>query len=291
MVNKVNFLGHEVTRLIVGDNPMNGHSYIEDSITGLEMKKYYTAERIKATFKHIEEQGINGMLPLADPYITRLLWEYQNQGGNLKLIWQPYPPIGMDRSIRIIPKSLDTIGSYHQGTTTDLFFEKQDFDTIKENLKKMHETGKPVGLGTHYPEIIERSEEEGWEVDFYVACLQNARRGREGEESGFITGKEKQGLVFYPEDRPIMLNTLRKVNKPIVAFKIFAGGQMFEGKDENGVKEAIKGAYDEVFSALKPDDIAAIGVFQRDKDQIKQNIEIYNEWYNEKYNNSYGILN
>ena len=66
---------------------------------------------------------------------------------------------------------------------------------------------------------------------------------------------------------------------------------MFEGKDENGVKEAIKGAYDEVFSALKPDDIAAIGVFQRDKDQIKQNIEIYNEWYNEKYSNRYGILN
>ena len=46
-MNTVNFFGHQVSKLIIGDNPINGHSYIEDKIPGREMKEYYTAERIK----------------------------------------------------------------------------------------------------------------------------------------------------------------------------------------------------------------------------------------------------
>ena len=119
-------------------------------------------------------------------------------------------------------------------------------------------------------------------MDFYVACLQNARRNREGEQSGFITGKTKSGLIFYPDDRPIMLDTLKKVEKPVVAFKIFAGGQMFLKKTEEEKREIIKGVYEEVFTSLKPNDVAAIGVFQRDKDQAKENMDLYEAWYRGK---------
>ena len=80
-----------------------------------------------------------------------------------------------------------------------------------------------------------------------------------------------------------MLNTLKDVNKPIIAFKIFAGGQMLTDMPEYQVRQKIKDSYDEVFSALKPNDIGAIGVFQRDKDEAKEDIELYDEWYNEKY--------
>ena len=113
--------------------------------------------------------------------------------------------------------------------------------------------------------------------------MQNARRGRRGEQSGFLTGKTKEALIFYPEDRPLMLETLKKVEKPIIAFKLFAGGQMFVGKTHEQVRETIKGVYDEVFSVLKPNDIGAIGVFQKDGDQVRENYELYEEWYKEKY--------
>ena len=82
-----------------------------------------------------------------------------------------------------------------------------------------------------------------------------------------------------------MLETLKKVEKPIIAFKIFAGGQMFLGKTQEEKRKLIKGAYDEVFSVLKPDDLAAIGVFQRDSDQIKENADLFDEWHREKYGN------
>ncbi len=67
-------------------------------------------------------------------------------------------------------------------------------------------------------------------VDFYMACMQNTRRNREGEQSGFITGKTKQNLIFYPKDRPVLPETLKRVAKPVIAIKIFAGGQMFLAK-------------------------------------------------------------
>ncbi|MBR5445131.1 MAG: hypothetical protein IKV57_03350 [Clostridia bacterium] len=276
-MEKVNFFGHSVTRLIIGDNPMNGHSYITYQTPGAEMKSYYTAEKIKAAYRHLEETGYNTMLPLADPYIIRLLQEYQTEGGNLQCIWQPFMPMDQQVSMREL-KTLNTIGIYHQGTTTDYLYETGNTEKIRNNLKMWRELGVPVGLGTHYPEVIELSESEGWDVDFYVACLQNARRGRTGEESGFLTGKSKTGLVFYPEDRPIMLNTLRQIQKPVIAFKIFAGGQMFFGLDKTQIREKIKSVYEEVFSVLKPDDMAAIGVFQRDEDQILENYQLYEEW-------------
>ena len=138
--------------------------------------------------------------------------------------------------------------------------------------------GIPVGVGTHRSDVIEKCEEEGWGADFYVRCMYNARRNREGDESGFITGKSKQGLQFRPDDRAEVLEHLKKIDKPIIAYKIFAGGQMFINKTPEEKKAAIKDAYNTVFTALKPDDFAAIGIFQKYSDQLTEDVEIFNEW-------------
>lgn len=280
-MNTVDFFGHKITKLIIGDNPMSGHSYIEDKTSGAEMKRFYTAEKIKETLKHIEEVGFNAMLPLGDPYMVRLIKEFEADGGNLKYIWQPYMPMNQTVSMRQM-KEVNTIGIYHQGTTTDNLYESGNIDAIKENIKMWRELGTPVGLASHVPEVIARCEDEDWGADFYLASLHNARRGREGEASGFLTGKTKSHIKFYPEDRPIMLDVVRQIKKPIIAYKIFGGGQMFIGKTEEEKRELIKGVYDEVFTALKPNDLAAIGVFQRDIDEVKENYELYEEWYNSK---------
>ena len=72
-----------MSKLIVGDNPFNGHSYVEDEVGGNEMLEYYTAEKILEALFKIEENGYNTMLPLADPFILRLLKEYQRTGGKM----------------------------------------------------------------------------------------------------------------------------------------------------------------------------------------------------------------
>ena len=80
-----------------------------------------------------------------------------------------------------------------------------------------------------------------------------------------------------------MLETLKKIKKPIIAFKLFAGGQMFLHKTEEEIRALIKGAYQEVFPVLKENDLGCIGVFQRDKNQVKEDADIFNEWCAEYY--------
>ena len=196
-MNYVDFFGHKVSKIIVGDNPMTGHSYIEDKTTGYDMLSYYTAENIKKTLKHMEELGINTMLPLADPYMVRVIYEYQRSGGNIQTIWQPYMPMNQDVSMREIKMRsvLNTIGIYQQGTSTDYNYEIGNINEIKENIKKFRELGVPVGLGTHLPEVIEKAEEENWGIDFYMACMYNLRRKREGFCSPCHPGPDTRNSV------------------------------------------------------------------------------------------------
>ena len=278
----VDFFGKQVTKLIVGDNPFNGHSYVLDWVGREEMKEYYTAEHFKESLREIEKNGFNTMLPLADPYVLRILKEYEREGGKLQYIFQPYVPMDQEVSLRQM-EELNCIGIYTQGSTTDYLFETGQEEEILKYLKTYRQLGVPVGLGTHRPELIEKAEREGWEVDFYMACMQNGRRNRAGEKSSFITGKSKADLVFHPDDRPVMLETLKKIKKPIIAFKLFAGGQMFLHKTEEEIRALIKGAYQEVFPVLKENDLGCIGVFQRDKNQVKEDADIFNEWCAEYY--------
>lgn len=278
----VNFFGHQITKLIVGDNPFNGHSYILDKVDREEMKEYYTAEHFKESLREIEKNGFNTMLPLADPYVLRILKEYEREGGKLKYIFQPYVPMDQEVSMRQMLE-LNCIGIYTQGSTTDYLYETGQEEEIHKTLKMYRSMGVPVGLGTHRPELIEKSEREGWDVDFYMACMQNGRRNRAGEKSSFITGKTKADLIFHPDDRPVMLECLKKITKPVIAFKLFAGGQMFLGKTEEEIRTLIKGCYEEVFSVLKPDDLGCIGVFQRDKNQIQEDADLFKEWCAEHF--------
>lgn len=282
-MNYVDFYGKKVSKLIVGDNPITGHSYITYRITGAEMVDYYTTENVLKLLFEMEELGINTMLPLAHPYILRVLGEYKRAGGKMQFIFQPYVPMNQIVSMREMA-ALEPIGIYHQGTTTDYNHETGNDAATLEQIKKFKEMGIPVGVGTHRPDVIQTSEREGWEVDFYMACMHNGRRGREGEPSGFLSGKTKDTLSFFPKDRPIMLETLKTVEKPIIAFKIFAGGQMLVDKEPAEKRQIIKGVYEEVFPALKPNDFAAMGVFQKNEDQLRENVSIYNEWYEESKN-------
>ena len=271
-----NFCGHEITRLILGDNPFNGYTYIADDLPADELLDYHTEENMIASFMEAERCGINTMVPMADPFVMRTLRHYQQRGGTMNLIFQPYMAVDLGMNINMM-KKVNPIGIYHQGTTTDNLYEAGKVDQIKENLKKIRESGVLVGLGTHRPDVIELAEEEGWDVDFYMACLQNARLSRKGVPGSYITGPTKQDLLFFPEDRAIMLDLISRVSKPCIAFKIFAGGQVFHGKPESETPNIIKEVYREVFSKLKPCDVAAIGVYQGRKNQIEENVRLFEE--------------
>jgi len=166
------------------------------------------------------------------------------------------------------------VGIYHQGGTLDYLDEEGKTDEIHERINLLRKTGVKVGIGTHVPETLLRAEKENWDVDFYMTCMYNARRTQRGEKSGFITGKTKE-LVFYPEDPPFMSEAIKAVKKPCIAFKIFAGGQIFYGKNApEEVSAAAENAIKYTFENIKPQDIICVGVYQKDKNQLKENADI-----------------
>ena len=272
MIPTVDFFGTRITRLILGDNPFNGHSYIPEIHDGEEMMDYYTADNcIRALFE-AEESGINAYMALADPFILRVIRQYRKEGGKMKILFQTYPAIELETNLWMMEKC-EPIAIYHQRGTADYMYEMGDIDGLSKRIKLIKNTGLPTGLGTHVPEIVLQAEEENWGVDFYMTSLYNARKTQRGQQSGFITGKPKH-LVFYPEDRFLMFDVIKKVNKPCIAFKIFAGGQVFYNKPEEEIPAIVEGVFRETFENIKPNDLVCIGVFQKYKNQIKENTDI-----------------
>lgn len=277
MLKTVDFFGTSITRMIIGDNPVTGHSYIEELIPGSDMKEWYTTEKTVEMYFHAEELGFNTMLPLAREDVFTALREYRRLGGKMNLIFQPcMAGTTIERNIEDM-MALDPIGLYHQGTNTDYMMETGAKETILKDLELYHATGLPIGLGTHVPETVLTAEREGWDVDFYMACLYNARRDRRGEPSGFLSGKSKKGLVFYPEDRFDMFRVIRSVPKPFIAYKVLAGGQIFLSKTPEEYRDTAKQYIAEAYENVKPGDVLCVGVFQRDKDQLGEEAAIVRE--------------
>jgi hypothetical protein len=279
MMKTTDFYGTQISRLILGDNPFCGHSYIADEHSGGEMMDFYTAQTVIKTLFEAESHGINTYLALADPFIIRVLRQYRNEGGKMHIIFQSYPPVELEVNIHQM-MGCDPIAIYHQGGTLDLMCEEEKTDELLKRLELIKASGVRAGLGTHVPETVVRADGEGWGMDFYLTCLYNARRTQRGQQSGFITGKPKE-LVFYPDDPPYMYEAIKKTKKPCVAFKIFAGGQVFSGKKPDETHAITESIFKEVYANIKPCDAACIGVFQKFSDQLKTDADIAKQVMNE----------
>jgi len=76
------------------------------------------------------------------------------------------------------------------------------------------------------------------------------------------------------EDRPEMFKVVRQVQKPCIVFKVLAGGQIFYDKTPAEIPGVVEATFRETFANIKPTDLATVGFFQRDTDQLKENAEI-----------------
>jgi len=273
-MTKINFFNHKITRMIIGDNPINGHSYIEDIITGKEMKDYHTPEKIAELFLKCEEIGFNTILPLATPVNISILKKYRAQGGKLHIIFQPYVLTPLAQNV-VEMMEVSPIATYYNGY--DLLIETGEIETLQNNMEILKKTGLPIGIASHVPEHIELAENNNYGADFYMTCLYNTRRERKGELSGFLSKKSKIDIKFYPEDRFKMFKVIKKVQKPCIAYKVLAGGNIFRDTPRAMYEETVEKYINEVYQNIKPGDAACLGVFQRDFDQLSMNARIFNK--------------
>ena len=271
MLPTADFLNNKITKLILGDNPFIGNSYVPDTYPRKEMYDYYTAGKVLEAFFMAEECGINTYMCLANPFLIRVFQQYRKEGGRMNIMFQTYPPMDLKASISQMMEC-EPIAIYHQGSTLELFLEEGKKDELLERLALIKSAGVYTGLATHVPEIVLQAERENWGLDFYMTCVYNYRNQRKGQPSSFFNSNAApKYIVFYPEDPPKMYKVIREIKKPCIAFKIFAGGQVFNNKKEEEIPGVLENVYTEVFSSIKPNDIVCVGVYQKFKNQLNEN--------------------
>ena len=251
----------EVSRLIIGGNPFSGVSH-QNPETDLVMKRYFTTARIKETLRSAEERGITAFIGRADRHITRLLFEYWNEGGKIRWIAQTCPE--MVSTARSIEDALSegAAACYLHGGVMDNLFARGEMKEIPDLIRKIKDAGIPAGISGHNPKVFEWAE-KNLDVDFYMCSYYNsAHRDKSAELRSGMTE------WFNDGDRDIMVSTIKKLSKPAVHYKIFAAGR----KDP-------RDAFAFTAHHLRPGDGVCIGVYPEHKpEMIAEDVTLFAQY-------------
>ncbi len=262
----VDFFGNRVSRLILGSNPLNGNSHRgpEDDRA---MDEWYTFERIKADFLRALSCGINTTQLTGNMIFWKMMRELRNEGHPIQWIANTSPAMAsFDGMLRQVCAS-QPIAIYQHGSEADSLFAAGKTEELLTHLKKIRDTGLPVGLGSHNPRLIEYAEEHDWDVDFYMTCCYNVMK-HQLRLSSSVTGISNNGEAFDEEDVPVMLDVVRKVNKPCLVFKLLGAGRVCTSD------EAIEERFRYVLGSIKPTDCVVVGSWQKDRDEIAMNASL-----------------
>jgi hypothetical protein len=254
---------HEVTRLILGGNPIYGHSHF-NRILSQSMTAWHTPERVVELLKHCEAKGINAW---QNSYAERTLSDldrYRAAGGKMHWLclgkpdWDEHPDRIEDAAKR------KPIGIAPHGALAERLHRQKKIDVLTGLLKRIRDTGVLVGLSAHNPEVIALAEEKGWDVDYYMCCLYYLTRPR--EEFQKLLGPDLPlGEIYLPSDPPRMFKVIQKTRKPCLAYKILAAGRKVENPSQ------VRQAFETAFANIKPSDALIVGMWQQFSDQVAEN--------------------
>lgn len=261
-VPKMKFGGVEISRVVLGVNPMYGYAHYNNNF-GLAMRAWYTPERVCEVLHHANSFGINAFNFVNVKRSPQDLAMFQAQGGKMHLIIQV---MAKDNAADLV-RDFKPLALQRRGEEIDAAFRNGTMAAEHEWCKRARDLGVLVGVGTHKPEVIEMVEEQGWDVDFYSGCVYNRTRSPE-EWRKLLNGQlpEMPGDVYVQDDPPKMYKVMRQTTKTCFAFKILAAGRVAD--------DHIAQSFRTAFESIKPHDGVYVGVFPRFKDEVRENAEI-----------------
>ncbi len=217
-LQKGNFCGLEISRLIIGGNLISGSAHAGDLLyQSALMTRYFTDEKIMETWALAEQNGINATLMRADPHIVRNYTAYQKRGGRLHWIAQSAPEQGDPVENAKMARDNGVYAIYYHGGKCDGKVKEGKIDEVGEIVEGMKKTGIFAGVGGHRLETIKASEEAGLDPDFYMYTVNK---------------------VDYLSSDPGQIEAFMKtVKQPWIGFKVLGAGR---DKPPEGFKYAFE---------------------------------------------------
>ena len=253
----------QVSRVCIGGNPFSGFSH-QGKARNEERKAYYTPQRIHDALREAEANGINTFLGRTDDHIFGILRDYRAAGGTIQ--W--FAQVGVegdaeDGTWRKWLKGaieLGAAGAYIHGGVVDYWHANGLFDLFEEALGIMREGGVAAGFAGHRPQAHEWIRDH-LDTDFQMCSYYNPTdRTRHAQH---ISVGEK----WHEADRAAMLKVIETIDRPVVHYKVFGGGN-------RPVEEAMR----VMGRAMRPGDITCLGVFlKEDPDMIAQDVALFED--------------
>jgi hypothetical protein len=260
---------HDVTRLIIGGNPIYGHSHF-NRILSQTMTSWHTPGRVVELLKHCEARGINTW---QNSYAERTLSDldrFREAGGKLNWLclgkpdWDQHPE-RINEAAKRRP-----IGIAPHGALAERLHRAGKLDVLKDLLKRIRDTGVLVGLSAHDPAVIELAEEKGWDVDYYMCCLYYLTRPRE-EFQKLLGADLPLGEIYLPGDPPRMFKVIKSTRKPCLAYKLLAAGRRVDSPAQ------VRQGFEMAFANINPNDAVIVGMWQQFGDQVGDNAKTVRE--------------
>lgn len=264
-VPKVQFGKSEITRLIIGSNPFYGYSHFNRTLDQC-MREWYTQDRRMEVLHACERHGINAWQVHYDDPAMADLARYRAEAGKMHLILLADFELMKDPKLLPQAAKLGPLGIAHHGNRTDERFRSGQKQLVKDFLKAVRDAGVMVGLSTHNPGVIDTVESEGWDIDYYQACLYRVTRTPEEARAEF--GEAPLGETFMEKDPQRMCHTIRQTKKPCLAFKVFGAGRA------SNTPQQVERAFRFALTNIKPSDAVIVGMFPRFKDEVKENADL-----------------
>jgi len=208
---------HDIGRLILGGNPICGTSHFSRA-KNMWLRRLLTYDKIVELFEKCAEEGINTFLARGDDHIFKALRDYEKRGQRMNWIAQTAPergpyaperhPLNTPASIREIAEH-KPIGIYVQGAIVDQVtnFKERRIEHIEEWLNLIRDCGLLAGIGTHNHQVLDISEERGYDPDFYMVTL---------NPLGYACSRDVDAIS----------RSIQSTSKPVLAFKVLGAGRI-----------------------------------------------------------------
>jgi len=261
-MRRVEIGGVSVSRLCIGGNPFSGFSH-QSPERDREMLEYFTPERIHATLRAAEAAGINTVFARTDEHIFRVLSDYRRAGGAIQWFAQVCCDRRDDDSWKTWMDRAADLGAtalYLHGGVADYWHAQGWFDRFEEALERMRGHGCVAGFAGHRPAVHEWIRDR-LDVDFQMCSHYNPTDRTRSPHHVNV------GEKWHPDDRDAMLRVVATVPRPVVHYKVFAGGN-----------RPVVEAFETLARAMRPNDAVCIGIFPKDDpDMLQEDIALLEE--------------
>jgi hypothetical protein len=215
---------HTVTRLILGGNPIYGHSHFNKHFSR-HLIDWHTPEHVQKLLERAEQAGINTW---QNSYAERTLQDldrYRESGGKMHWLclgkgdWDSKPEL-INEAARRKP-----IGIAPHGALAERLHRQGKLTVLTDLLKRIRDQGVLVGLSAHNPDLIALANDRGWDVDYFMCCLYYLTRP--AEEFQKLLGSDLPlGEIYLRSDPPRMFKVIKATKKPCLAYKVLAAGRV-----------------------------------------------------------------